>query len=58
MWEEVRARSITINCCAFVFFMILIIEGNLWLSTTNATKCFFAYEENFSVVEFDVPLCL
>jgi hypothetical protein len=55
MWEEVRARSVTINYCAFVSFMIIIVKGNLWSTSTTATECLFAYEENSSVVDLDVP---
>ncbi len=55
MCEEVKARFVTVNCCAFVSPMIIIKEGNLWLVATTATKCLFAYEEKSLVVNIDVP---
>jgi hypothetical protein len=55
MWEEVRARSVIINCCAFVSFMIVIPEGNLWLATTTTIEYLLAYQKKSSLVDLVVP---
>jgi hypothetical protein len=58
MWEEVRARFVIVNYCAFISSMIVIPKGSLWSTTIIIAECLLAYEENFSVLDLDVIPCL